>query len=262
MYEDLKNKTVVITGGSTGLGAAMARRFGSEGMNVVINYLEEKANEVTELITEIENAGGRAVGQQGDISKPADNDKLLQAALDHFDGLDLWVNNAGLEIPRDTHRVDLDEWHKVTSVDLDGVFLGAKTALQYWMTNNKTGNIINISSVHEIIPWPTFASYAAAKGGVGMFNKTIAMEYAPYGIRINNINPGAMNTPINAEKFSDPKAKQAVADMIPMGTIGEPEDVANAAAFLASDQAKYITGTSLYVDGGMVLYNNFQAGNG
>lgn len=262
MYTDLKGKTVVITGASSGLGAAMAKRFGAEGMNVVINHLKPNDEAVAPLIKTIQEAGGHAVGQQADVSKPEDNERLLQAALDNFGTVDLWINNAGLEIQQSTHEVTLEDWHKVTSVALDGVFLGAKTVLKYWMDHDKIGNIINISSVHEIIPWPTFASYAAAKGGVGILNKTMAMEYAPYGIRINNINPGAINTPINAEKFSDPVVKAEVAGMIPMGTIGEPEDVANAAAFLASDQAKYMTGVSLYVDGGMVLYNNFQAGKG
>ena len=207
MYDDLKGKTVVVTGSSKGLGAAMARRFGAEGMNVVANYRSDE------------------------------------------------------EGARETVRA-IEEWQRVIDVNLTGVFAGCRRAIDHFLDRKMPGVIINLSSVHEIIPWPHFADYAASKAGVGMLTKTLALEYADRGIRVNAIAPGAMNTPINAEKFADPEARAATERLIPMGYVGAPEDVAAAAAWLASDQASYVTGTTLFVDGGMTLYPGFQFGQG
>ncbi len=176
--------------------------------------------------------------------------------------MDIWVNDAGVENRVATHEMPLADWQKVINVNLTGVFLGSKAALHHFVETKSKGTIINISSVHERIPWPNFAHYAASKGGVGMFTKTIAMEYAAQGIRVNNIGPGAINTPINAKKFADPQQLKTTTDMVPMKSIGDPEDVAAAAAWLASDESKYVTGITLYVDGGMTLYPSFQGGNG
>ena len=207
MYDDLKGKTVVVTGSSKGLGAAMARRFGAEGMNVVANYRSDE------------------------------------------------------EGARETVRA-IEEWQRVIDVNLTGVFAGCRRAIDHFLDRKMPGVIINLSSVHEIIPWPHFADYAASKAGVGMLTKTLALEYADRGIRVNAIAPGAMDTPINAEKFADPEARAATERLIPMGYVGAPEDVAAAAAWLASDQASYVTGTTLFVDGGMTLYPGFQFGQG
>jgi glucose 1-dehydrogenase len=146
--------------------------------------------------------------------------------------------------------------------NLTGVFLGSKAALNYFLKNNKKGNIINMSSVHEQIPWPTFAHYAASKGGVKLFTETIAMEYADKGIRVNAIGPGAINTPINAKKFADPKQLATTTSMIPMKRVGKPAEVAAAAAWLASDESSYVTGITMFVDGGMTLYPSFEGGRG
>ncbi|MBS9338233.1 glucose 1-dehydrogenase [Fructobacillus sp. M2-14] len=261
MYTDLTGKVAVITGGSKGIGQSIALRFAQEQMKVVINYHSDKAG-ADKAVDAIKENGGDAVAIQADVSKEEGVNALLKAAEDNFGGMDIWVNNAGMEIKSPTHEVSLEDWKKVLDINLTGVFLGAKAALNYWLPKKQEGSIINMSSVHQQIPWPTFASYATAKGGVKLFTETLAMEYAPQNIRVNNIAPGAINTPINAEKFADPKQYQETQDMIPMAKIGDPEDVANAAVWLASNQSKYVTGETLYVDGGMKLYPAFKDGKG
>jgi glucose 1-dehydrogenase len=176
--------------------------------------------------------------------------------------LDVRVNNAGVEIKAPTHQLSLEDWNRVISIDQTGVFLGSKTALTYFKEKNKKGNIINMSSVHEQIPWPTFSSYAAAKGGVEMFTKSIAMEYAKDHIRVNAIGPGTINTPINAEKFADKEQYDQTGSMVPMDRIGEPEEVAAGAAWLASGESSYVTGITLFIDGGITLYPAFKDGQG
>ncbi|WP_208560019.1 glucose-1-dehydrogenase [Marinilactibacillus kalidii] len=261
MYTDLKNKVAVVTGGSKGIGEAIAIRLGQERMSVVINYHsdEEGANEAVE---KIEKNGGKAVAVQADIGDEEGAATLLNAALDNFGTLDLWVNNAGMENKASTHELSFDDWSKVMNVNLDGVFLGSKTALNQFLKEDKKGTIINMSSVHDKIPWPTFSHYAASKGGVKLFTESIALEYAHKGIRVNMISPGAINTAINAEKFEDEQAKQTTLNMIPMDYIGKPEEVSAAAAWLASSESSYVTGTTLYVDGGMTLYPSFEKGDG
>ncbi|WP_433747882.1 glucose 1-dehydrogenase [Falsibacillus pallidus] len=261
MYEDLKGKVVVITGAATGLGASMAERFGKEGAKVVINYYSqpEKADEVK---ANVEKAGGEAVTCQGDVTKEEDVVNLIQTAIKEFGKLDILINNAGIENPVDSHEMPLKDWNKVLDTNLTGAFLGCREALKYFVENEVKGNIINMSSVHEVIPWPKFVHYAASKGGIKLMTETLALEYAPKGIRVNNIGPGAMNTPINAEKFADPEQRKEVESMIPMGYIGKPEEVANVAAWLASEQASYVTGITLFVDGGMTKYPAFMGGRG
>lgn len=261
MYKDLKGKVAVVTGGSKGIGTSIAERFGKEGMNVVINYHSDAVG-AQNAVDLVKAAGGDAVALQADIGDEKGAQSLVDKAVEAFGDLDVWVNNAGMENRHATDELPLKDWEKVINVNLTGVFLGTQAALKYFKKNNKKGNIINTSSVHEKIPWPTFAHYAASKGGVGMFTKTVALEYADRNIRVNSIGPGAINTPINAEKFSDPVQKQTTIDMIPMGRIGDPEEVGAAAAWLASDESSYVTGVTLYVDGGMTLYPSFQKGNG
>jgi glucose 1-dehydrogenase len=261
MYKDLDGKVVVITGASTGLGAAMAERFGQEQANVVINYYD-KEPEASKIKERVEKAGGKAICVQADVTKEKDVINLIKSAVKEFGTLDIIVNNAGIENSVPSHELSLDDWHKVLETNLTGAFLGCREALKYFVENNIKGNIINMSSVHEMIPWPTFVHYAASKGGIKLMTETLALEYAPKGIRVNNIGPGAMNTPINAEKFKDPKQRADVEKMIPMGYIGKPEEVANVAAWLASEQASYVTGITLFVDGGMTKYPSFMGGKG
>ncbi|HFQ4565014.1 TPA: glucose-1-dehydrogenase [Enterococcus faecium] len=261
MYKELENKVAVVTGGSKGIGTAIAQRFGKEKMNVVVNYNSDKEG-AEKAVKAIEEAGGKAVSVQADVSSEEGIKRLLDTALENFGTLDVWVNNAGMENQHPTHELSLEDWERVLKVNLTGVFIGTKAALNYFTENNKKGNIINMSSVHEQIPWPTFAHYAASKGGVKLFTETVAMEYAPKGIRINSIGPGAIRTPINAAKFDDPEQKELLESMIPLGRVGEPKEIAATAAWLASDESSYVTGITLFADGGMTLYPSFQGGKG
>jgi glucose 1-dehydrogenase len=261
MYQDLNGKIAIVTDGSKGIGAAIAERFGKEHMSVVINYLgdHEGAKQVADTV--IKN-GGQAVSIHADVSTEDGIASLVETATAHFGGLDVWVNNAGMEIKEPTHQVSLEDWNKVIAINQTGVFLGARAALNYFLEHHQAGNIINITSVHEQIPWPTFASYAAAKGAVKLFTQTIAMEYAKQGIRVNAIGPGAIETPINAEKFADKAQYDQTVSMVPMNRIGKPEDVSAGAAWLASSESSYVTGITLFIDGGMTLYPAFKDGQG
>ena len=261
MYVDLKDKVVVITGGSTGLGRAMAIRFGKEQAKVVINYYNNK-DEAEEVKEDVIQAGGQAIIIQGDVTIEKEVAHLVKTAINHFGQLDVMINNAGIENQVPSHELSLDSWKKVIDTNLTGAFLGCREALKYFVENEQKGNIINMSSVHEMIPWPSFVHYAASKGGIKLMTETLALEYAPRGIRVNNIGPGAINTPINATKFKDPRQKKDVESMIPLGYIGEPEEIASVAAWLASTESSYVTGITLFADGGMTKYPSFQAGRG
>lgn len=261
MYEDLKGKVVVITGASSGLGRAMAIRFGSEGAKVVVNYFnnEEDGKKVAQ---EVQEAGGEAIWVQGDVSKEQDVKTLIERAAQAFGSVDIMINNAGIENEVPSEKLTLEDWNKVIQTNLTGMFLGCREAISYMLDHGIKGNVINMSSVHEVIPWPHFVHYAASKGGAKMLTETLALEYAPKGIRVNSIGPGAIDTPINAEKFLDPKAKADVESLIPMGYIGRPEEIAAAAAWLACSESSYVTGITLFADGGMTKYPGFQAGRG
>ncbi|WP_024422906.1 MULTISPECIES: SDR family oxidoreductase [Bacillus] len=261
MYPDLEGKTVLITGAGTGIGQAMARRFGQEKANVVINYFSDKENP-DDTIAEIQKHGGRAVKIKGDVSKEEDMQAMIDKAVDTFGSLDVMINNAGIENEVPSTEMTLDNWNKVMSTNLTGMFLGCRDALKYMTDHGIEGSIINMSSVHQQIPWPHFVHYAASKGGAKLLTETLALEYAPKKIRVNSIAPGAIDTPINAEKFDDPALKKGVIELIPIGYIGKPEEVAACAVWLASKEASYVTGLTLYVDGGMTKYPGFQAGKG
>ena len=261
MYPDLKGRVVVITGASSGLGKAMGVRFGKEQANVVVNYLSNE-DEAIEVLEEIKNAGGDGITVQGDVTKEDDVINLVQTAVKHFGTLDVMINNAGIENAVPSHELSLADWNKVIDTNLTGAFLGSREAIKYFVENDIQGTVINMSSVHEKIPWPLYVHYAASKGGIKLLTETLALEYAPKRIRVNNIGPGAINTPINSEKFADPEQKKDVESMIPMGYIGEPEEIAAVAAWLASSEASYVTGITLFADGGMTKYPAFQAGRG
>ncbi|KIL11562.1 SDR family oxidoreductase [Bacillus safensis] len=261
MYPDLEGKTVLITGAGTGIGQAMARRFGQEKANVVINYFSDKENP-DDTIAEIQKHGGQAVKIKGDVSKEDDMQAMIDKAVDTFGILDVMINNAGIENEVPSTEMTLDNWNKVMSTNLTGMFLGCRDALKYMTDHGIEGSIINMSSVHQQIPWPHFVHYAASKGGAKLLTETLALEYAPKKIRVNSIAPGAIDTPINAEKFDDPALKKGVIELIPIGYIGKPEEVAACAVWLASKEASYVTGLTLYVDGGMTKYPGFQAGKG
>ncbi|MFT8321280.1 MAG: SDR family oxidoreductase [Bacillus sp. (in: firmicutes)] len=261
MYTDLQDKVVVITGASKGLGRAMANRFGKEKSKVVINY-RSKEEEALEIKQEVERAGGKAIIVRGDVTIEEDVVNLIHTAVEQFGQIDIFINNAGIENSVPSHKLSLEDWEKVMKTNLTGAFLGSREAINYFVENDRKGNVINMSSVHEQIPWPTFVHYASSKGGMKMLTETLALEYAPKGIRVNSIGPGAINTPINGEKFDDPIKRKEVESMIPLGYIGEPEEIAAVAVWLASTESSYVTGITLFADGGMTKYPSFQAGRG
>ncbi|MDF9592406.1 SDR family NAD(P)-dependent oxidoreductase, partial [Bacillus tropicus] len=216
MYTDLKGKVVVITGAAKGLGRAMAVRFGEEQAKVVVNYRSDES-EAKELVDEIKKVGGEAIAIKGDVTVESDVIDLVQSAVKEFGTLDVMINNAGIENPVPSHEMPLRDWNRVINTNLTGAFLGSREAIKYFVENDIKGSVINMSSVHEQIPWPLFVHYAASKGGIKLMTETLALEYAPKGIRVNNIGPGAINTPINAEKFADPEKRADVESMVPMG---------------------------------------------
>lgn len=259
MYGDLKGKVAVVTGAATGLGLSIAVRFISEGMNVVGDYIGDLPKEIAEAEKKYPD---RVKFIHADVSKEDEVKMLADKAVETFGRVDVWLNNAGVEKSYPTHEMPLEEWQRVLDVNLTGVFLGTRAALNIFKDLKIKGSIINMSSVHQQIPWPTFAHYAASKGATKMFTETVALEYAEYGIRANNIAPGAIDTPINKEKFEDPEQKAQTESMVPMGIIGSPSNISDAAAWLASEQSSYVTGTTMFVDGGMSLYPSFQHGAG
>ncbi|WP_433942964.1 glucose-1-dehydrogenase [Paenibacillus sp. SN-8-1] len=261
MYKDLEGKTVIITGASSGIGKAMALRFGQEKANVIVNY-RSPGEELDQLIQDIQKNGGKTLAVQGDVTKEEDVKKLISSADESFGAVHVFINNAGVENEVHSEDLSLEDWNKVINVNLTGAFLGSREAIHYMLEKKIKGSVINMSSVHEKIPWPHFVHYAASKGGIKMLTETLALEFAPQGIRVNSIGPGAINTPINAKKFADPKVKEDVISMIPIGYIGEPEEIAAVAAWLASSEASYVTGITLFADGGMTKYPSFQGGRG
>jgi glucose 1-dehydrogenase len=259
----LQDKVAIVTGSSSGIGEGIALAMGREGAKVVINYHsdEESANK---LKSQIEETGSQAVVVQADVANPEDVARLFKAACDNFGTVDILVNNAGIQ--RDANFLDmtLEDWNKVISTNLTGHFLCAQAAAKEFVKRQvqpeerrAAGHIIFISSVHDIIPWAGHVNYATAKGGVQMLMKTLAQELAPDKIRVNGISPGAIKTAINENVWSTDKGNKDMLSLIPYGRIGEPEDIAKVAVWLATDEADYITGTTIYVDGGMTLYPAF-----
>lgn len=263
MFTDIEDKVVVITGAGSGLGADMAQAFGKSKAKVVLNVRSSNHDEtVKKSIQTIQDAGGEAIQVQGDVTKEEDMAHLVEETVKQFGTLDIFINNAGYEQPIPTHEMSLKDWQKVTDVNLTGAFLGSQAAIKQFLSEDKKGVIINISSVHDAIPWPNYVSYAASKGGVKLMMETMSMEYAQHGIRINNISPGAIMTERTSEKFDDPETREETLKMIPAREIGEPHHISNTALFLASDLASYIHGTTIYVDGGMTNYPAFMGGKG
>lgn len=253
MYNDLTGKVAIITGGASGIGRATAIRFAKEGINVVINYRsrEVEANELVNIVKEI---GVDALAIRADTTNKNEMESLVKQTIDHFGAFHIMVNNAGIQSDIPSHTMPIDEFDKVIDVNLRGTFIGCQLALKHFMDRKFKGSIINISSVHEIIPWPHYAHYSASKGGVKLMTQSLALEYARVQIRINNIAPGSINTPINAKNFKTPEAKRDADLFVPMGYVAEPEEIASVAAFLASKESKYITGQTIVADGGLSLY--------
>jgi glucose 1-dehydrogenase len=260
----LADQVAVVTGASSGIGKAVALGLAAAGASVVVNYASGSAAAV-EVVRRIESLGGRAIAVPADVAKEAQVQDLFRIAIKTFGTVHILVNNAGLQ--RDAPLVDmtLDQWNTVLSVNLTGQFLCAREAAREFMRREvdsrisvATGKIICMSSVHEAIPWAGHANYATSKGGVMMLMKTMAQELAPSRIRVNSIAPGAIRTPINVGAWDAPQAYENLLKLIPYKRIGEPEDIARAAVWLASDASDYVNGTTLFVDGGMTLYPGFE----
>lgn len=253
----LQGRKAIVTGGSSGIGKATAVRLGIEGASVAVNYYSDKeASDAKAVVGTINTGGGKGIAIQADVGSEADVTAMVAEVTDAFGGLDLLVNNAGIEKQVPLLEMPLDLWDAVLRTNLTGAFLCLREAAKV-MANAGGGVVVNMSSVHEFIPWPGFAHYCATKGGIKLLMETAARELADKKIRLVNIAPGAIATPINDFVLDDPEAKHAVESEIPLGHFGQPEQIAAAVVWAASDEASYITGTTIVVDGGMSLYPKF-----
>lgn len=255
----LKDKNVLVTGASSGIGQGIAIRFAEEGANVAIHYNrgEDGARETERRVHEA-GFDGRLVLVQADVAKKDDVDRMFETTLSELGGIDILINNAGYQISGESHDLPVEDFVNVLATNLTGAFMCAQLAIRHMVAEAKPGVIINVSSVHEIIPKPTFAGYSASKGGMRNLTRTLALEYADRGIRVNGLGPGATVTPMNDAWIDNPKKRAIVENHIPMGRSGTSEEMAAVTAFLCSDDAAYITGQTLFVDGGISLFADFQ----
>ncbi len=261
----LKNQTCIVTGGSSGIGSAIAKAIGQEGANVLVNYYSDKAS-AEEIAAEIEASSdcGSSMIFKADVSKENQVEAMFAAAIEKFGTVDILINNAGIQQDAPFHEMTLDQWQRVIDINLTGQFLCARAAIREFLKrgmrpniSTALGKIIHISSVHEIIPWAGHVNYATAKGGIVMLMQSLAQEYGRHKIRVNSIAPGAIQTPINESVWSTTQGLKELMKLIPYNRIGQPSDVGGVAAWLASDESDYITGTSIFVDGGMTCYPGF-----
>ena len=260
----LKGKNVLITGSTSGIGQAIAVRFACEGANVAVNYRKqpEDARKTEEMLRQCIQKEGRQEVQyilvQGDVSSEESVHAMFRETTEKLGGIDILVNNAGIQTLAPTEKTALKDVDKVLEVNLKGAFLCARSAINHFLDENKAGAIINISSVHQAIPKPRYIGYAMSKGGMQNLTRTLALEYAHKNIRVNAIGPGATITPMNKSWSENPEKKRRMAEHIPMGRPAEADEMGAVATFLASDDASYITGQTLFVDGGISLYPDFQ----
>ncbi|MGB7284902.1 MAG: glucose 1-dehydrogenase [Candidatus Acidiferrum sp.] len=252
MSKRLEGKVVAITGGNQGIGLGIAERFIQEGASVSICYLSDKVD-TEKVVADLRKIsdGGKAVAIQADVSKLVDGPRFISQTVSQLGELDILVNNAGVEKRASFWDVTEADYDIVLNVNLKGLFFMTQAMVRYLMQSKRPGKIINISSVHEELPFPHFSSYCASKGGLKMLTRNLSIELAPYNITINNIAPGAIETPINKNLLNDPVKLKSLLENIPLRRLGKPEDVASIAAFLASDESSYVTGTTFVVDGGL-----------
>ncbi len=264
----LAGRNVLITGASSGIGQATAVRLAEAGANVAINFPTDvrKARaterEVEDAVARCHDAvrgmNVRTTLVKADVSDEAEVARMVRETLGALGGLDVLVNNAGIQIDAPSDEMSAEDFDKVVAVNLRGAFLCAREAIRYWLRERKPGVIVNVSSVHEVIPKPRFVGYSVSKGGLGNLTRTLALEYAGRGIRVNGIGPGATVTPMNAGWIDDPEKRAEVEKHIPMRRAGTAEEMAGVVAFLCSEEAAYITGQTLFVDGGLTLYPDFR----
>ncbi|MFB2938223.1 glucose 1-dehydrogenase [Aerosakkonemataceae cyanobacterium BLCC-F154] len=259
----LKGKNALVTGATSGIGQAIAVRLAQEGVNVAINYRQspDDASDTLEMLElaceEIRGCGVKNVLVQGDVSQEKDVMEMVNTAIENLGSLDILINNAGIQIESAAHETKIEDFDRVLAVNLRGAYICAREAIKHFLDRQIPGIIINVSSVHEIIPRPHYLSYSISKGGMGNLTKTLALEYASQGIRVNAIAPGATITPINKAWINDPEEKAKVESHIPMNRAGTAEEMAATVAFLASEETTYITGQTLFIDGGLTLYHDF-----
>jgi glucose 1-dehydrogenase len=260
----VRGKNVLVTGGTSGIGQAIAVRFAEYGANVAINYLRrpEEAHDTDEQVracaSRVRQEGVRDVLVRGDVSREEDVVPMVAEAVRELGGLDVLVNNAGIQISRPSEELASGDFDKVLAVNLRGAFLCAREAIRHFLAEEKPGVIINVSSVHQMIPKPDYLGYSVSKGGMMNLTRTLALEYAARGIRVNGIGPGATITPINSAWIDDPVKREQVESHIPMARAGTADEMGGVAAFLASDDAAYITGQTIFVDGGLTLFPSFR----
>lgn len=262
----LLGQPALVTGANSGIGRAVALGLAHAGADVVVNYVTDPAA-ADAVVHEILALGRRAIAVQADVSKEDEVERLFAQAIDQFGTLHIVVSNAGLQRDAPFDEMTLAQWNTVIGVNLTGQFLCTRAATREFKKRGlvpsvslAAGKIICMSSVHQVIPWAGHANYAASKGGVMLLMKTIAQELAPHFIRVNSIAPGAIRTPINTAAWNTPEAYSDLMTLVPYKRIGEPDDIAQAAVWLASDSADYVTGATLFVDGGMTLYPGFATG--
>jgi glucose 1-dehydrogenase len=262
----LTGQKALVTGANSGIGKGIAIALAHAGADVVVNY-RTNPDAAEEVVREAMHCGSRVYAHQADVSKEDEVQRMFRRMFEEFGTVDILVNNAGLQQDAPFDQMTLQQWNTVISINLTGQFLCSREAVREFKRRGvqpevscAAGKILCISSVHEVIPWAGHVNYAASKGGVMLMMKSIAQEVAPYRIRVNSIAPGAIRTPINREAWETPEAYEGLMKLIPYKRIGEVDDIGRAAVWLASDEADYVHGTSLFVDGGMTLYPGFETG--
>jgi len=262
----LKGQKALVTGANSGIGRGIALSLAEAGADVVVNYVSDPGS-AEEVAEQIRGAGVDAITHRADVSREDQVEQMFRRAIEELGTLDVVVANAGLQRDAPLTEMTLEQWNTVIAVNLTGQFLCARAAVREFKRRGvvpevscAAGKIVCISSVHDVIPWAGHVNYAASKGGVMLMMKSIAQEVAPYRIRVNSICPGAIRTPINRPAWDTPEAYRSLMTLIPYNRIGEVDDIGRAVAWLASDQADYITGASIYIDGGMTLYPGFATG--
>jgi len=265
-YQPLKGQKALVTGASSGIGAGVALSLAAAGADVLVNYASILAG-AQKVVDQIKALGGNAIAVKADVSDEAQVKEMFDAMLSTFGAIDILVNNAGLQQDAPFTEMTLAQWNTVLGINLTGMFLCTQLAVRAMIkrgivsgVSRCAGKVICMSSVHEVIPWAGHANYAASKGGVRLFMQTLAQELAPQKIRINSIGPGAIQTPINRAAWETPESLSSLLKLIPYGRIGVPEDIGNAAVWLASDVSDYVNGQTIFVDGGMTLYPEFADG--
>jgi glucose 1-dehydrogenase len=262
----LQGQKALVTGASSGIGKGIALGLAHAGADVVVNYVSEP-EAAEEVVAEASRCGSKAYAHRCDVSHEDEVQEMFRRMVGEFGAIDILVNNAGLQKDAPFDKMTLDDWNTVIGVNLTGQFLCAREAIRAFRRRGvaphvscSAGKIICVSSVHDVIPWAGHVNYAASKGGVSLMMKSIAQEVAPYRIRVNAICPGAVRTPINVQAWNTPEAYAELMRLVPYKRIGEVDDIARASVWLASDDSDYITGASIYVDGGMTLYPGFDTG--